>query len=104
VEEDTHSCVTLAFVEFASENLQMREKSLEYVNQAGNINMDTLANMLVMMKNASQRGHVTVTVPHSKLKVAIANCLKDNGYVKSIEVKTKKGFQVLELGLVYDEK
>ncbi len=101
MEEDTHSCVTLAFVEFASENLQTREKSQEFVSQAGN--MDTLANMLVMIKNASQRGHMTVTVPHSKLKEAVANCLKAHGFVKSIETKTRKGFQVLELGLIYDE-
>ncbi len=65
--------------------------------------MDTLANMLVMIKNASQRGHATITVPHSKLKEAVANCLKDNGFIKSIETKTRKGFQVLELGLVYED-
>jgi small subunit ribosomal protein S8 len=42
--------------------------------------MDTLANMLVMIKNASQRGHESVSVPHSKLKLAVAECLKANGY------------------------
>ncbi len=99
MEEDTLLCVTLAFVESALENLQMREKSQEFVNQAGN--MDTLANMLVMIKNASQRGHESVSVPHSKLKLAVAQCLKTNGYISSIEEKAKKGHKVLELGLSY---
>lgn len=66
--------------------------------------MDTLANMLVMIKNASQRGHESVSVPHSKLKVAVAECLKANGYIVSITEKTKKGQKELELGLAYNEK
>ncbi len=102
MEEDTLSCVTLAFVESALENLQTKGKSLEFASQAGNI-MDTLANMLVMIKNASQRGHESVSVPHSKLKLAVAQCLEKNGYLSSIAEKAKKGQKVLELGLVYNE-
>jgi len=65
--------------------------------------MDTLANMLVMIKNASLRGHETVCVPHSKLKKAVAACLIDNGYLSSATEKSQKGQKVLELGLVYNE-
>lgn len=65
--------------------------------------MDKLANMLVMIKNASLRGHETVCVPHSKLKKAIATCLIDNGYLSSATEKSQKGQKVLELGLVYGE-
>ncbi len=103
MEEDTLSCVTLAFVESALENSQTKGKSREFASQAGNKYMDTLANMLVMIKNASQRGHESVSVPHSKLKLAVAECLKANGYLLSIAEKAKKGQKVLELGLVYNE-
>lgn len=65
--------------------------------------MDTLANMLVMIKNASLRGHETVCVPHSKLKGAVAQCLIKNGYLSSSTEKSVKGQKVLELGLVYNE-
>jgi small subunit ribosomal protein S8 len=99
VEEETHLCATLAFVEYALENLQMKGRSREFVNQAGN--MDTLANMLVMIKNASQRGHESVSVPHSKLKLAVAECLKANGYIVSITEKAKKSHPILEIGLAY---
>lgn len=65
--------------------------------------MDTLANMLVMIKNASLRGHETVCVPHSKLKAAVAQCLIKNGYLSSATEKSQKGQKVLELGLIYSE-
>lgn len=65
--------------------------------------MDTIANMLVMMKNASLRGHTTVTVPHSKIKLAIAEYLVKVGYAKSVSKKTHKSMPVLEIELVYSE-
>lgn len=57
--------------------------------------------MLVMIKNASQRGHESVSVPHSKLKASVAECLKDNNYLSSVSEKTKRGQKILELGLSY---
>lgn len=65
--------------------------------------MDTIANMLVMIKNASQRGHASVQVPHSKIKLAVAEYLVKAGYLKSVSDKTKKSFPVLELELIYAE-
>ncbi len=56
------------------------------------------------MKNASLAGKDTVAVPYSKLKNAIAECLKKEGYVKSISKKVQKGFPVLEVELVYVDK
>jgi small subunit ribosomal protein S8 len=65
--------------------------------------MDQLANMINMIKNASLIGHESVTVPFSKLKFSVAECLVKEGYIKNITKKTKKGFPIMELGLVYAE-
>jgi small subunit ribosomal protein S8 len=65
--------------------------------------MDTIADMLVKIKNASLREHETVSFPYSKLKHAILECLKKEGYVGRIEKKTLKGKDVIEVGLVYVE-
>jgi len=65
--------------------------------------MDQIANMMNMIKNASLKGHEFVVVSHSKIKFSIAECLVKEGYLKSAIKKTKKGFPVIELGLVYGE-
>ncbi len=57
-----------------------------------------------MMKNASLVGKDTVLVPHSKMKNAILECLKKEGYVSEISKKVKKGQPLLEVGLVYVDK
>lgn len=95
------SCVILESVEFVLGNSQTREIFLVCVSQAGN--MDTIANMLVMLKNASQRGHTSITVPQSKIKRAIAEYLVKAGYVKSVEEKKKNNHPVLEITLLYTE-
>lgn len=65
--------------------------------------MDQIANMLIIMKNGSVAGKKSVTFPYSKLKNAIGECLKKEGYVKQVIKKTKKGFPVLEVELVYKD-
>jgi small subunit ribosomal protein S8 len=67
--------------------------------------MDSISNMLIMMKNGSLAGKESVSFPYSKIKNAIAECLKKEGYVSSVSKKIKKDQPILELGLVYtDEK
>ena len=56
-----------------------------------------------MIKNAGQKGHEFVVVPHSKVKFAIASCLLKEGYLKNITKKVQKGFPVIELELAYNE-
>lgn len=63
--------------------------------------MDQIANMINMIKNAGRAHHETVVVPHSKVKFSIAECLVKEGYLKSVIKKTRKGFPVMELELVY---
>jgi small subunit ribosomal protein S8 len=66
--------------------------------------MDQISNMIIMLKNASRAGHESVVLPHSKIKNAILECLKKEGYVKDISKKARKGHPVLEVTLVYNEK
>ena len=66
--------------------------------------MDSISNMIIMMKNASLVGKATVAFPHSKLKNAIAECLQKEGYVADISKKVKKGGPLLEVSLVYVDK
>lgn len=56
-----------------------------------------------MLKNAGRAGLPTVSLPYSKLKNAIAECLKKEGYILDFSKKTKKGFPVLEIELVYKD-
>ncbi len=63
---------------------------------------DPIADMMNMLKNAGNAGKPTITIPHSKHKLAIAKCLKDQGYLASIEeVKNKNGIMSLTLGVAY---
>lgn len=54
-----------------------------------------------MIKNANRVGHESVVVPHSKMKLSIADCLVKEGFLKYATKRTKKGFPVIELGLAY---
>jgi small subunit ribosomal protein S8 len=47
---------------------------------------DPIADMLTRLRNANQAFHDTVAMPHSKLKVGVAEILKQEGYISSFEV------------------
>ncbi|MCM2339040.1 MAG: 30S ribosomal protein S8 [Burkholderiales bacterium] len=66
--------------------------------------MDPISNMIIMLKNASLANKETTSFPYSKMKNAILECLKKEGYIKQFSKKTKKGFPVLEVELLYTEK
>jgi len=66
--------------------------------------MDSISNMLIVMKNGSLAGKESVLLPYSKIKNAIAECLKKEGYVSSVAKKLKKDQPVLEVGLIYTGK
>jgi small subunit ribosomal protein S8 len=66
--------------------------------------MDSISNMLIMIKNASLAGHDTVAFPYSKLKMAILECLKKEGYIAEASKKVKKDQQVIEATLIYTDK
>lgn len=53
---------------------------------------DPIADMLTRIRNAQARSKPTVTMPHSKLKEAIANVLRDAGFIAKVDATsdTKK--------------
>jgi len=63
--------------------------------------MDSIANMIIMMKNGSVAGKESVMFPYSKVKNAIAVCLEKEGYVSGVAKKVKQGMPMLEVTLVY---
>ena len=56
------------------------------------------------MKNGSLAGLESVSFPYSKMRNAIGECLKKEGYVSEISKKVKKGQPTLEVKLVYTGK
>jgi len=62
---------------------------------------DPIADMLTRIRNAQRVDKASVSMPSSKLKVAIATVLKDEGYIDSFEVKANDGKPVLEISLKY---
>ncbi|MFZ5523734.1 MAG: 30S ribosomal protein S8 [Pseudomonadota bacterium] len=63
---------------------------------------DPISDMLTRIRNAQLSEKTTVTMPSSKLKVAIAELLKDEGYVDGFNVVTGDGGKAtLEIGLKY---
>ena len=73
-------------------------------SSAGVSNMsmsDPIADLLTRIRNAQMVAKRTVSVPSSKVKVAIAQVLKDEGYIDGFEVKSEGGKSELEIALKY---
>ncbi|HEX5801665.1 MAG TPA: 30S ribosomal protein S8 [Azospira sp.] len=62
---------------------------------------DPISDMLTRIRNAQQAEKASVAMPSSKLKVAIAKVLKDEGYVEDFAVREAAGKPTLEIGLKY---
>jgi len=62
---------------------------------------DPIADMLTRIRNAQMVEKAVVLVPSSKVKVAIAQVLKDEGYIDGFAVKTDDGKSQLEIVLKY---
>ena len=62
---------------------------------------DPIADMLTRIRNANTAKHDTVDVPSSKMKLAIANILLNEGYIKKSDVVEDKGFKNLHITLKY---
>ena len=64
---------------------------------------DPIADMLVRIRNAAAVGKPTVKMPSSKIKVAIAKVLEEEGYIGSSRVTKDGAKSVLEIALKYYE-
>ena len=62
---------------------------------------DPIADMLTRIRNAQASDKVTVVVPASKVKRAIAQVLVDEGYIEGFTAKSEDGHSVIEIGLKY---
>ena len=62
---------------------------------------DPIADMLTRIRNAQAVDKTAVTMPSSKLKIAIAQVLKDEGYIDGFVVKNDDGKAELEIALKY---
>ena len=65
--------------------------------------MDVVGDFVVRLKNAGAIGKQSFSVPFSNFKHAIAEKLKDVGYIQAVEKKGKKTRKTLDITLKYDE-
>ncbi|MBE7011721.1 MAG: 30S ribosomal protein S8 [Ruminococcaceae bacterium] len=64
---------------------------------------DPIADMLTRIRNANNQRHVSVDVPASNMKKAIAKILLDEGYVKNVEYVDDATQGVIRITLKYAE-
>src|SRR5574340_237057 len=62
---------------------------------------DPIADMLTRIRNAQMANKTSVAMPSSKLKVAIAKVLKDEGYIDDFAVRDGDGKNELDIALKY---
>ncbi len=62
---------------------------------------DPIADMLTRIRNGQAAGKVSVMLPASKKKLAIANVLKDEGYIADVSTSDVDGKPVMEITLKY---
>ncbi len=62
---------------------------------------DPIADMLTRIRNAQMVEKTNVVMPASKVKVAIAQVLKDEGYIENFYVNAADGKSQLEIALKY---
>jgi small subunit ribosomal protein S8 len=62
---------------------------------------DPVADMLTRIRNAIQARHESVLVPHSKLKLAIAKILKEQGYIRDYDLPRGHAHPTLRIHMAY---
>ena len=64
--------------------------------------MDVIGDLIIRLKNAGAIGKASISVPYSAYKMAVAEKLKDAGYVAGVEKKGKKVKKTLDVTLKYN--
>ena len=62
---------------------------------------DPIADMLTRIRNANTAKHDTVDVPASKMKLAIADILLEEGYIKKYDIVEDGTFKTIHITLKY---
>jgi small subunit ribosomal protein S8 len=63
--------------------------------------LDPIAEMLTRVRNAQSAGHKEVVFAASKMKLAIANILKKEGFVEAVSKEKNKSFENIKIALKY---
>lgn len=66
--------------------------------------MDIISNFIIKIKNAGNAGLSSVVVPHSNLKLSIAEVLKKEGFIQGFEEKSEKGRKVIVINLLSENR
>jgi len=105
------TCVILNSAAFASESWPMRVSSLGLGSRVGNLGRatmsttDAIADMLTRIRNANMVGSDFALVPASRVKIAIAKVLRDEGFIKDYEVlRGNTPQRVIKVHLKYTEE
>ena len=62
---------------------------------------DPIADMLTRIRNACMVRHTTVAMPSSKMKVAIAEILKREGFIRDFQIEEGQPFDTIQITLKY---
>ena len=65
------------------------------------VTTDPIADMLTRIRNANDASHEKVDMPASKIKAAVLEILKNEGFIKNVEQIEVEGHQVLRVVLKY---
>ena len=65
---------------------------------------DPIADMLTRLRNGSLARHATVDVPFSKVKLALAKILQEEGYVSGFDITEQANRKLLRLHMKYDNE
>ena len=65
------------------------------------VTTDPIADMLTRIRNANDAYHEKVDMPASKIKAAVLEILKNEGFIKNVEQIEVEGHQVLRVVLKY---
>ena len=65
---------------------------------------DPIADMLTRIRNAIMARHDSVLIPTSRMKLSIANILKEEGFINDYEVLRGKPHRVVKIYLKYGDK
>ncbi|RYZ60426.1 MAG: 30S ribosomal protein S8 [Proteobacteria bacterium] len=65
---------------------------------------DPIADLLTRIRNAQKAGHEVVSVPASKMKIAVTHILKEQGFVRNYKAIRDNKQGILKIALAYNDK
>ena len=91
-----NGCITNTCIQVANNPVRI---AISVLNS--NYTCDLIADMLTRIRNANTAKHDTVDVPASKMKIAIADILVDEGYIAKYDIVEDGNFKTIRITLKY---